>query len=204
MNKHNMEEKEQLYYEKLRQAVIKTACRKIETPKDFEYLVIRIEDITNIRLSTTTLKRFLGYIPNESNKTPRKYTLNVLALFVGYRNFDLFCKSIDNSHKEESNFINNKSLNTSSLSIGDMLKIMWSPDRTIFIVYLGQDMYRVTKSTNSKLQAGDTFHCKGFIENEPLTLFSLHRDGMIPTNYVCGKDNGIHFEICPQPIGGGG
>lgn len=197
-----MENKTRLHYSKLRQAVEKTACRKIATPRDFDFLAIRIADITGARVSPTTLKRFWGYIPNESNKTPREYTLNILALFVGYKDYDAFCKNIDESPGTESDFLNNKSINTSQLNIGDSVKIMWSPNRTVVIKYLGQDMYHVTESINSKLQVGDTFHCKGFIENEPLTLFSLHREGKVPTNYVCGRNNGIRFKVNPSNLGG--
>ena len=56
---------------------------------------------------------------------------------------------------------------------------------------MGEDMFEVVESINSKLQAGDRFCCGCFIEGEPLYLFRLVRDNMVLGGYVCGQHDGI-------------
>ena len=58
---------------------------------------------------------------------------------------------------------------------------------------MGDDMFEVVESVNSKLLIGDRFCCSCFIDNEPLYLTRLVRDGMVLGAYVCGQKGGIKF-----------
>ena len=58
----------------------------MKTSRDFEQLSQAISDSEHEQVSATTLKRMWGYI-NEP-VTPRMSTLDILAQFVGYRDFD--------------------------------------------------------------------------------------------------------------------
>ncbi len=72
--------------EKLKEEIIKTVGRTIRTPLDFEWLSEKIFERTSERLSPTTLKRLFGYL-NECVK-PRNVTLDILARFVGYKDYN--------------------------------------------------------------------------------------------------------------------
>ena len=76
---------------KLREAIEAKTGKKPETNKDFEFLSNCINDELHYRVSTTTLKRIWGYLSEEV--VPRQYTLNQLARFVGYADWQAFCSS---------------------------------------------------------------------------------------------------------------
>ncbi len=80
----------------LRRAVERTLGRKMQTNKDFDCLADSIYEKTHAKISTTTLKRLWGYL--SEGVTPRRYTLDQLAHFVGYDDFDAFCASLENGN----------------------------------------------------------------------------------------------------------
>ena len=43
--------------------------------------------------------------------------------------------------------------------------------------------------------AGDTFMVSQIVDGEPLTLRCLVHEGMEPTNYVCGRVNGVKYRV---------
>lgn len=85
--RQNQQEKALARLRELTEEVIE---RKMKTPKDFEFLSECIFDRFKEKLSPTTLKRLWGYLPEST--TPRKSTLNILSMFVGYANWKDFCK----------------------------------------------------------------------------------------------------------------
>lgn len=68
--------------------------RKMRTPKDFDFLSERIFETLHQNISATTLKRLWGYLSEPV--TPRASTLNLLAQFVGFENWETFCQQIQN------------------------------------------------------------------------------------------------------------
>ena len=74
----------------LKQEVERTIGRQLTEARDFEQLSHLLFTHTRERLSPTTLKRFWGYLKNEKVQT-RPHTLDVLARFVGYKNYEDFC-----------------------------------------------------------------------------------------------------------------
>lgn len=188
-------ESTELLYTKIKEAVAKTAGRELKTPRDFDYLSMRIFDTTKSVVSPTTLKRFWGYLKNENNVIPRLSTLDILSRFVGYSDWNSYCQSSYGINDVDSDFINNPTLYTTSLQCGDEVKLQWKPDRQVIIRYEGHNQFTVMQSTNSKLMVGDNFHCGYFIQNEPLHLTCLVRNGCKPSNYVCGRLGGIHYEL---------
>lgn len=78
--------------EQLRKAIERTIGKALETNKDFESLANSIYEKTHVSISTTTLKRIWGYL--SENITPRQYTLDQLARFIDYDDFDAFCATL--------------------------------------------------------------------------------------------------------------
>ena len=178
-------------YKQLQTLIEKQVGRTMRTPRDFDYLATCIYNLTKNQISPTTLKRFWGYLKEGEKQTPRIYTLDILSRMAGYKDWKAFMNAT--SEQQESGFMNNESLSADSLFRGDRLRLLWSPDRDVTIQYEGLDMFTVIKSVNSKLSQGDTFHCNHFISGEPLHLHCLVHEGGSPTNYVCGRINGITF-----------
>lgn len=64
-------------YEALKKRVEKVVGRSMVTPRDFDYLAMRFFDANKVCISSTTLKRFWGYIEGCS---PRRQTLSVVTV----------------------------------------------------------------------------------------------------------------------------
>ena len=84
MNKETQEQ----FIAQLRKKVEETFGQEIKMPKDFDNLSQRINDDTKTYISATTLKRMWGYLSEPV--TPRKATLNALAQYVGFKDWDAF------------------------------------------------------------------------------------------------------------------
>ena len=80
----------------LREAVEHKAGRKMATPKDFNFLSEHIFEEIHTRISPSTLKRIWGYLQNDN--TPRSTSLNILANYVGYDDWDNFLASAKKEH----------------------------------------------------------------------------------------------------------
>ena len=61
--------------------------------RNFEVLSDQIFERTSIRLSVSTLKRFMGKIAYDGKPAPA--TLDAIAAFVGYQNYSEYCSRID-------------------------------------------------------------------------------------------------------------
>ncbi len=180
-------------YEKLRESCEKVAGRKMLTPRDFDFLAMRIFDSTHQYIASITLKRFWGYLGEARQKTPYRNTLNILAQYVGYINYEEFCQG---EEKEiESHFLPNNFLQTRDIQKDCRIEIKWRPNRCVIVQYEGMSVFKVLKSTNSKLSEGDTFLLSLLIDGEPLILNCLIHEGKAPTNYICGRIGGIKFRI---------
>lgn len=166
----------------------------MQTPKDFDLLREQIYVRLRQLISSSTLKRLWGYTHTES--APSRASLNVLARFMGYADYDAFCTSTGNvSDAVASNTVLSRHINVSAdLKENDCLLLSWAPSRTCQVRYLGNQQFRVESSANTHLQAGDYFQCSLIVEGEPLYLANLLQPGRMASNYVCGKCGGIRFE----------
>lgn len=182
-------------YRRLRECVEKTVGCEMRTPRDFDYLSMRIFEMTRMNVSAMTLKRFWGYLGVANERQPRMTTLNALAVLVGYVDWQSMYERTATDGKVVSGFLVNKSIYANSLPQGIMIRILWKPDRAVLIRYDGHEMFTVLESVNSKLSVGDTFRCGTFIDGEPLYLSCLIHEGGMPTAYVCGKIGGVRCVI---------
>ena len=174
---------------KLKQMVEDSIPRKIKTPADFVYLSGVIFERCGETISETTLKRIWGYI--EGYDTTRFHTLSILARFVGYNDWDDFVKENVIDPNEQSEEIMQKCIYTKNLKPGDKVYYTWNPDRECMVEYLGDNVFKVLESKNSKVQKNDTFVTAFFVENQPLYLDDLTRDGETYALFVVRKNGGL-------------
>lgn len=171
--------------------------RKLLTPKDFQYLSDCLYRRLHVMVSTTTLKRIWGYL--DDGVEPRPSTLGVLARFVGYRDWEDYCvRSLACSEQQSSPVMSRRLSVAAELQAGDVVRLLWQPDRVCEAEYLGELLFRVVDSANTRLQAGDTFECSLIVEGEPLYIDNLHQGSQPPVAYVCGKRSGVRFECLPM------
>lgn len=173
---------------------IETALnQKIQTPKDFELLGKKIYARLHILVSRTTLMRVWGYL--DEGVTPRNSTLDILAQFLGYIDWETYQQNALLPKDQQSSPVLNRRISVStSLVPGDCLRLTWQPDRVCDIEYLGGLTFKVIDSKNTRLLTGNTFQCSMIIEGEPLYLDNLKQGDDRTIAYVCGKKSGVRFE----------
>lgn len=186
--------------ERLRKDIETAVKHRILTPKDFEFLSESIFGRIRVMISPTTLKRMWGYL--DEAVVPRKSTLNILAKFLGYNDWDDYCRRADESPECESNPIISRSLDVNGeLVAGDEVELTWHPGRICRIRYIGKSKFQVISSENTRLVAGDTFECSFIVDNETLYISNLQHGTDDLTGYVCGKKNGVRFAVFPKEYG---
>ena len=180
--------------EKLRRDIENALACQMQTPRDFDYLSKRIYARLHIMLSATTLKRLWGYLSNGGQ--PRSSTLNILAKFLGYHDWNEYHQNAMLPEEQQSDPILSRRLSvTQELYKGDRVRLTWLPGRICDIECLGGIDFQVVASENTRLRQGDTFQCSLIVEGEPLYLDHLIQEGRTPIAYVCGKKNGVEFEF---------
>ena len=172
--------------ETLKEDVEKAVDKRLCTPKDFELLREKIYEQQRVVIGLSTLMRLWNYV--EGNVKPRKNTLDILAQFLGYKDFADYSHITLPEDSSDSNAIMAQGISVSEqLTQGDRLELTWRPDRVCVIEYMGNNFFRIIAAEKTHLHVGDTFSCESIIEGEPLYLDNLHHDEMPPMRY--GKRN---------------
>ena len=158
---------------------------------DCEYLALDIESVTGEHIGVNTLKRLLGFIDDE--REPRISTLDVIARYLGFDNWDVL--SIYDDRSNSSFESSNEEIRVGDLSVGQDVLITYLPDRQVEIQYLGLNRFRVLNSINSKLRAGDEITLTHIVQGYPLLVSEVIRDGESLGSFTAGKAQGIRFKI---------
>jgi hypothetical protein len=82
---------ERNHIERLKEAVVATFARTLDSPTDFDALSADVAKRTGENVSTSTLRRLYGY--TKPAVVPRPSTLSVLARYVGYAGWSEFCQA---------------------------------------------------------------------------------------------------------------
>ena len=87
-------------FEQLRIAIETAVDRKMKTAHDFDFLAEAIYEKLHQTVSTSTLKRFWGYLPQYASI--RTSTLDLLSQFVGYKDWNAFEQSTSSGNETSS------------------------------------------------------------------------------------------------------
>lgn len=178
------------YIEELKTLLSKSVMRPMAGPKDFKYLYNAIKARSNETVGENTLRRLWGYI--DGYETVRESTLDALCRFVGFPDWHTFVADYCGKQDfQTSHSVVTATLTVEQLSVGDRLAIEWNPNRRLVLRHLGDGVFLVTEACNSKIMAGDRFHCERFIIGEPLYIDNLVQSEKEPTLFVVGKQGGL-------------
>lgn len=163
--------------------------RRLATSTDFEALSVLIEHETNDMVSASTLKRMWGYVTK--HPVPRITTLDILARYIGYRDFNTFRNSLKNQPDFESSFFSAKVIDVANLTPGNRVQICWNPNRLVVLEYLGNFRFRVISSENSHLLEDDEFTATSFMQDYPLYIATITRGNETTPSYIAGSNSGL-------------
>lgn len=173
---------EQVIVKELLQAVEQKTGLDMQSPTDFEQLRQRLPYRDG--LSVSTLKRLWQYVP--SGHEPRRATLDILARFCGYADWQAFRLS----RQTDSGFLGD-AIRTEQLSEGSMVCVTWNPNRRMVLRRLVNERLEVVEAEHAKLQPGDTFYTAWLAVGQPLCASSLQRNGQPLEDYVAGRRDGL-------------
>lgn len=171
----------------IKKLVEKKFGKEVRYSSDIEHLSIDIKNYTHKSISVNTLKRLFGMLAGVYE--PRLYTLDTIAQYVDYRNWDNLAE-IFNS-KGNSEFDTMEEIEVEKLEIGNKIIFTYSPDRKLVITFLGGKLFKVVESENSKLQVNDVIEVSHFLINYPLVVSNVTRNNSSIGKFTAGKVSGI-------------
>lgn len=147
-----------------------------------------IKESTGHALSTTTLKRMLGFVNGPAR--PRQSSLDIIAQYVGYENYGLLAKDIGED-SEISDFRAVDNITSDDLTVGEQIQLTYAPNRTLVLSYMGNNKYLINKSNGGKLQKGDKLLIAGFYIGFELLIVDVERNGNHLGSYIAAKQGGL-------------
>ena len=159
----------------------------LRLPSDCEFLSLDIESKMGVRVGATTLKRLLGFALDE--REPHDSTLDVIARYLGYANWDELSTIEDKGNSDFS--ADDYEVRSTDLLPEAIVEITYLPDRKVVMQYLGNQHYRVTESQNSKLLIGDDLEIQTFVLHHPLLVLNVVRDGKSLGQFTAGRISGL-------------
>ena len=173
----------------LRSDIEQQVGQHLQSPADFQLLIQQIWEKQHAVLSLSTIKRLWGYV--ESNGEPRLSTLNTLAKFLDFADWNAYLVAIEQRGGTESAMFTGEGIQTADLQAGDKVAVAWQPNRQCTFRYLGDNQFVVENSKNAKLQQGTTFSAVRFMISQPMYLDNILLTDGTRTSYVAGKLNGL-------------
>ena len=159
----------------------------LRLPSDCELLSLDIESKTGVRIGATTLKRLVGFAHDE--RTPHTSTLDAIARYLGYAHWDELSKIEDKGNSDFEAF--DEEIRSADLQSGACVEIAYLPDRMVKMQYLGNRLYRVVESQNSKLLVSDEVEILNFVLHHPLLVLNVWRGGESLGQFTAGRVSGL-------------
>ena len=164
-------------------------------PADCHRLALSIRDTLNETIGVTTLKRLLGFVSDV--KDPRLSTLDILAKYCGYDDYEEMKRVVAGAG--DSDFEKKPDIVVSNISLGSIVGFEYLPDRKVRLCFIGDTEFEVLESENGSLRKGDIITVSCFIENSPLIVSKVMREGSDLGRYIAGKVSGISSLYLEEP-----
>lgn len=150
---------------------------------------------THYRVNADTLRRLLG-LRSDGYSTVRRTTLNILAQYVGFFDFDKFLNQLRDEGEAQSELTEViDTVNSANLRTGCRLSISWQPNRRCTLSYKGNLMWQVESVENSStLRVGDTLFCSQFANGQMVFADRLVRGVETLGGLRLGINGGVHIE----------
>ena len=146
-----------------------------------------------IGIGETTLKRMLGFT-SDSGRTPHRSTLNIIAEFLGYKDYSAMAIDLELPEVVISDFDEREAIETDTLNIGDIVEITYLPNRFFSLKYVGDSRFIIESVENSRnLLAGDIVKITHIEKGFPLYMAEVVRDGKNLGAYEAAKNGGLTY-----------
>jgi hypothetical protein len=161
--------------------------KPIRYAKDCEVLAMSIFAFTNEKISTSTVKRLFGII--ETGNEPRLYTLDILAKYLGYINYDHLLQEFNPNKMESSEAL--ETINVSDLKIGDSIRFKYAPNKFVAADYIEECVFKIVESNDPKMLKDGLLVFNNLGRHLPLFASWRSTKASSSKNIVLGKISGI-------------
>ncbi len=159
------------------------------TPAEFNELSRLIQKKTGRPLSVATIKRIWGYVSYKG--FPSVTTLNILAKYNEYSDWESFFNKSKSAGLEDSGFMEESMINSDELNPGDRLLLHWGKEKSCELECIGGKRFRVAESANIKLQQEDVLTLHTLCVGHPVYVSDIERgEERIPA-YLGAKKGGL-------------
>jgi hypothetical protein len=159
---------------------------RVRYVRDCNALAEKISTECSCRISGSTMRRLFGL--GGGNGEPRAYTLDIIALYIGYRDWDDLLASF-NTTVQSDKFMNE--LKPAKLKSGEKFELSYRPDTVITIEYTGKYRFKVLSAKNSRLKTGDVFKVSVITLHYPLFILDVEGSKSEEGRMIEGKISGV-------------
>jgi hypothetical protein len=161
--------------------------KPIRYAKDCEILSVSIQAFTGEKISCSTVKRLFGLI--ESDNEPRLYTLDIVAQYLGYINYDHLLQEFNPNKNDLGQSI--ETIASKDLKIGDTIRLKYAPNRFLAANYLEDSIFRIVESNDPKILQDELLVFNNVGKYLPLFASWRSSKNGNSKNIVLGKISGI-------------
>lgn len=183
------------YFEigKLIEAVENSFGKSLKVTSDFEKLGHEVLKKCEMHLSPSAIKRVWNFI--EGIEKPKRETLDILSLFVGFQNWDAFKSALHGETDADANYVSGELIADKDISVNDKVTVVWQPLNKFVAKYLGSHRFLVLTSDSPMIRKNDIFCCEKFVTGEPLLLKDLVRGDSNACDIIVGGKFGITVSL---------
>jgi hypothetical protein len=161
--------------------------KPIRYAKDCEILSASIHAFTGEKISCSTVKRLFGII--ESDNEPRLYTLDIIAQYLGYINYDHLLQEFNPNKSDLGQSI--ETIASSDLKIGDIIRLKYAPNRFLAANYIEDCIFKIVESNDPKILQDELLVFNNVGKYLPLFASWRSSKNGNAKNIVLGKISGI-------------
>jgi hypothetical protein len=161
--------------------------KPIRYAKDCEILSASIQAFTGEKISCSTVKRLFGLI--ESDNEPRLYTLDIIAQYLGYINYDHLLQEFNPNKSDLGQSI--ERITSNDLKIGDTIRLKYAPNRFLAVNYLDDCIFKIVESNDPKILKDELLVFNNVGKFLPLFASCRSSKNGNAKNIVLGKISGI-------------
>jgi hypothetical protein len=161
--------------------------QEVRYSKDCEVLANEISNNTTKKISASTVKRLFGLA--KGVEEPRLYTMDALAVYLGYKNYDELLIEFKSANSSEFEIV--EEIRVDTLNKNTQLILHYEPNRRIKLRYLGNSKFELLEVVNSKLKESDVIVVGHIVRNYPLFLSNVIRQEKNLGSYTAAKISGV-------------
>lgn len=159
---------------------------RVRYVRDCNALAEKISTECHCSISGSTIRRLYGL--GGGIGEPRAYTLDLIAGYLGYSDWEELLNSFNPAAKSDAHI---DELKPMKLKVGEKFEIDFEPKTALHIEYIGKSKFKVLVTRNSQLKVDDIFTCYLISLHHPLFVLMEKSFNAEECKIIMGKVSGV-------------